>query len=56
MLDEEILNSLLSISQAIANDEDKYKILSSIAVLAQKIEKKRDKASEYIDKLIENLE
>lgn len=55
MSDEEILNALLTISQAIADDEDKYKILNYINVIANKIEKKQDKASNYIDSLLKDL-
>lgn len=55
MSDEQILDELLEISKMIANDADKAFILGRISNLADKIDKKQDKAANYIDKLIGTL-
>lgn len=55
MSDEELIDALLQISQMIANEDDKQKILYTIASVASKINKKQDRAANYIDNLIKDL-
>lgn len=55
MSDKQILDELLNISKMIADDIDKEYILGRIYNLADSIDKKQDKAANYIDNLIKEL-
>ena len=55
MSDKQILDELLTISKMITDDVDKEIILGRIYNLADSIEKEQDKATNYIDNLIKEL-
>ena len=55
MSDEELIEALLQISQMVANEEDAQNILFNIATVVSKIDKKQDRAANYIDNLMKDL-